>query len=108
MMYRRMTAIMTAVLLGSTALLLSACGGQEAAQRPEDEEVETPYAGPEEEAQAQQSAAHGEEGLSCLPLAAATGFAVTGVVEWVFHLCNPMSLLFLLCLAPLLERDGAV
>ncbi len=52
-------------------------------------------------------AAHGEEGLSCLPLAAATGFAVTGVVEWVFHLCNPMSLLFLLCLAPLLERDGA-
>lgn len=62
MMYRRMTAIMTAVLLGSTALLLSACGGQEAAQRPEDEEVETPYAGPEEEAQAQQSAAHGEEG----------------------------------------------
>jgi hypothetical protein len=42
---------------------------------------------------------------ACLPLAAATGFAVTGLVEWVFHLCNPMSLLFLLCLTALFEQE---
>ena len=42
---------------------------------------------------------------ACLPLAAAAGFAVTGLVEWVFHLCNPMSLLFLLCLTALFERE---
>ena len=61
MMYRKITAMLTAVLLGSTALLLSACGGKEAAERPqgEDEEVETPYAGPEEEAAAQREEKEG-------------------------------------------------
>jgi O-antigen ligase len=45
------------------------------------------------------------ETLSFLPMALTVGFAVTGLVEWVFHLCNPISLLFFMCIIPLSEKE---
>lgn len=46
------------------------------------------------------------EAAAALPLAAITGFGVTGIVEWVFHLCNPMTILLMMCIAPLLLEDA--
>lgn len=39
---------------------------------------------------------------AALPAAAVAAFAVAGLVEWIFHLCQPASLVLLLVLAPLL------
>ena len=36
-----------------------------------------------------------------IPLASAAVFAASGLVEWVFHTCNPVTLFALLCLVPL-------
>lgn len=43
---------------------------------------------------------------AALPVAAVTAFAVAGLVEWIFHLCQPASLVLLLVLAPLLFDMG--
>ena len=40
-----------------------------------------------------------------LPLAAVVAFGMAGVVEWVFTLCNPMTVLLLYAVAPLLRRE---
>ena len=45
------------------------------------------------------------ETLSFLPMAMTVGFAVTGLVEWVFHLCHPMTLLLFMCIIPLAEKE---
>ncbi len=37
-----------------------------------------------------------------LPAAAVAAFAMAGMVEWIFHLCNPAGLVLLLVMAPLL------
>lgn len=41
-----------------------------------------------------------------LPMAAAVGFVMAGMVEWVFQFSNPLTLLLLMASAPLLLRDG--
>lgn len=40
------------------------------------------------------------------PAAAVVAFAMAGMVEWIFHLCNPAGLVLLLVLAPLLFDSG--
>ncbi|WP_130837352.1 O-antigen ligase family protein [Lachnoclostridium sp. Marseille-P6806] len=42
-----------------------------------------------------------------LPMAAAVGFAMAGMVEWVFQFSNPLTMLLLFTAAPLLVRDGS-
>jgi|GEM_PF-737707 len=37
-----------------------------------------------------------------LPLLMVAGFAVTGMVEWIFHFCNPYTVMLLLSAAPVL------
>ena len=44
-------------------------------------------------------------GITILPFAAALAFMMTGMVEWVYHLCNPMTLLLFMSCAPLLVRE---
>lgn len=45
-----------------------------------------------------------KELVSCaaFPMVYTAGFAVAGMVEWIFHLCNPAGFMLLLLLAPLL------
>ncbi|MBO5998134.1 MAG: O-antigen ligase family protein [Lachnospiraceae bacterium] len=42
---------------------------------------------------------------ACLPFAAIMAFMMTGMVEWVYHLCNPMTVLLLLSIIPLVYRE---
>lgn len=46
----------------------------------------------------------GADSFDILPFAAIFAFGMTGLVEWVFHLCNPMTALLLLAVAPLFVR----
>lgn len=46
-----------------------------------------------------------EEACAALPLAVFIGFAVAGLVEWIFHPCNPMGYSAMVVLAPLLLSD---
>lgn len=39
---------------------------------------------------------------ACMPLAVTTAFLVAGIVEWIFHPCNPFGFVWLLTMAPLL------
>ena len=41
-----------------------------------------------------------------LPLAVFIGFAVAGLVEWLFHPCNPIGFSVMVMFAPLLCRTG--
>ena len=43
---------------------------------------------------------------AALPVAVVVAFAVAGLVEWIFHLCQPATLVLLLVLAPLLFDMG--
>ena len=49
----------------------------------------------------------GADSFDILPFAAVFAFGMTGLVEWVFHLCNPMTALLLLAAAPLFVRFTA-
>lgn len=42
------------------------------------------------------------EANACMPLAVMTAFLVAGIVEWIFHPCNPFGFVWLLTMAPLL------
>lgn len=44
--------------------------------------------------------------LAALPLAVLIGFAVAGLVEWIFHPCNPLGYSVMVVLAPLLLSHG--
>ena len=46
-----------------------------------------------------------DHGCACLPFAAIMAFMMTGMVEWVYHLCNPMTVLLLLSIIPLVYRE---
>ena len=49
---------------------------------------------------------HGKkDGCAALPLAVFIGFAVAGLVEWIFHPCNPLGYSAMVVLAPLLLSD---
>ncbi|MDO4284874.1 MAG: hypothetical protein Q4C60_06010 [Eubacteriales bacterium] len=48
----------------------------------------------------------GERKYTLLPLAAVTAFGAAGMVEWVFVLCNPMTVLLFYAIAPLLMNFG--
>lgn len=43
-----------------------------------------------------------KDGYAILPLAVFLGFAVAGLVEWLFHPCNPMGFSVMVVFAPLL------
>lgn len=43
---------------------------------------------------------------AAMPVAVLTAFAMAGLVEWIFHLCNPAGFLLMLVLAPLLFDMG--
>lgn len=43
------------------------------------------------------------DGYAALPLAVFIGFAVAGLVEWLFHPCNPLGFSTMVALAPLLD-----
>lgn len=45
---------------------------------------------------------------SLIPLAVVTGFTMAGMVEWVFHLSNPLTAILFFAIAPLLisNKDG--
>ncbi len=43
---------------------------------------------------------------AAMPAAVLTAFAMAGLVEWIFHLCNPAGFILLLVLAPLLFDMG--
>ncbi len=43
---------------------------------------------------------------AALPVATLVAFAMAGLVEWIFHLCNPAGCLLMLTLAPLLFDMG--
>lgn len=47
-----------------------------------------------------------EVACAALPAVAIAAFAMAGLVEWIFHLCNPAGLILLLVLAPLLFDMG--
>ncbi len=49
-----------------------------------------------------------EKQSALLPLAAVTAFGAAGMVEWVFTLCNPMTIFLFYAIAPLLwmQRKG--
>ena len=42
---------------------------------------------------------------SLIPLAVVTGFTMAGMVEWVFHLSNPLTAILFFAIAPLLISD---
>lgn len=46
-----------------------------------------------------------KSGESLIPLFLAIGFGVTGLVEWIFHFCNPYTILFFLGTAPVFFQD---
>lgn len=46
----------------------------------------------------------GKEKYAVLPLAVFIGFAVAGLVEWLFHPCNPLGFSALIVIAPLLAE----
>lgn len=48
----------------------------------------------------------GEEPYAVLPLAVFIGFAVAGLVEWLFHPCNPIGFSMMIVFAPLLYHFG--
>ena len=47
------------------------------------------------------------ETAAMFPLLIAGGFLSTGMVEWIFHLCNPFTFILFLCLLPLMFRQEA-
>lgn len=49
-----------------------------------------------------------KEKYAVLPLAVFIGFAVAGLVEWLFHPCNPLGFSALIVLAPLFVQDSAL
>ena len=46
-----------------------------------------------------------KEPLKMLVFALAVGFVVAGMTEWVFHLCNPMTIALLLSMAGIAGRE---
>ena len=46
-----------------------------------------------------------EKQSALLPLAAVTAFGAAGMVEWVFTLCNPMTIFLFYAIAPLLKMQ---
>ena len=48
-----------------------------------------------------------EDPAALVPIAVVIGFAVAGLVEWLFHPCNPMGFSVMLIFAPLLTFKGA-
>lgn len=48
-----------------------------------------------------------KEKYAVLPLAVLIGFAVAGLVEWLFHPCIPLGFSAMIVLAPLLVQDSA-
>ena len=48
-----------------------------------------------------------KERYAVLPLAVFIGFAVAGLVEWLFHPCNPLGFSTMIVLAPLFVQDSA-
>lgn len=46
-----------------------------------------------------------KEPLKMLVFALAVGFVVAGMTEWVFHLCNPMTIALLLSMAGIVGRE---
>lgn len=48
-----------------------------------------------------------EAACAALPAAVIMAFAVAGLVEWIFHWCNPAGFVLMLILAPLLFDMGA-
>lgn len=49
-----------------------------------------------------------KEKYAVLPLAVFIGFAVAGLVEWLFHPCNPLGFSALIVLAPLFVQNSAL
>ncbi len=46
-----------------------------------------------------------KDGYALLPFLLATGFGLTGMVEWIFHFSNPYTIVMLFAMAPLLLPD---
>lgn len=44
-----------------------------------------------------------EDAYAVLPLAVMLGFCVAGLVEWLFHPCNPLGFSAMALLAPLMS-----
>ncbi len=44
----------------------------------------------------------GKDGYALLPFLLATGFGLTGMVEWIFHFSNPYTIVMLFAMAPIL------
>ena len=51
---------------------------------------------------------HGKGKGSLIPLAVVTGFTMAGMVEWVFHLSNPLTAILFFAIAPLLISNKDV
>ncbi len=54
-----------------------------------------------------QAAERMQKGCELLPFLLLTGFFITGMVEWIFQLCNPYTIAVMLALAPVLVQEGA-
>ena len=46
--------------------------------------------------------------LSYLPMFIIVGFGVASLFEWVYHICNPLGMSFLIMLAPIMIKEKAI